>query len=85
MADAGSDEEMARLMGRINIRRDPVARPAAPVPVRRIPRAALFEAAPVYVPRFNLPAARPQGVKRKLDRMQRGNGKKICPKCHGYM
>jgi hypothetical protein len=79
MADDGSDEEIAKLMRRARIREPPVARPA---PRRPNP----FEpAAPVIIPRFAPPAGRPQGTKRKYARMLAGYGRKICPKCHGYL
>jgi len=78
MADDARDEEMARLMRGFRIVAPPVARPAA-----RRPNP--FEAAPIHVPRFAPPAARRQGVKRSHARMLAGYGKKICPKCHGYL
>jgi hypothetical protein len=77
MADDGSDDELSRYFGRLHLPMpEPVARPAAPVPVRRAaPRAVLFEAPPVHAPRFAPAGPRRQGTKRKYGRMLSGNGK----------
>ena len=80
MGDDARDAELARIMRGVRL-----APPAPPIarPVAR--RANIFEAAPIHAPVLAPLVPRRQGVKRKLDRMQRGNGKKICPKCHGYL
>ena len=78
MADDARDEEMARIMRGVRLVAPPVARPIAR-------RANPFEPAPAFVPRFVPPVARPQGTKRKYGRMLAGYGRKICPKCNGYL